>query len=67
MQNEVFSPPNLALKYMWSSEIWLWSTEADRTKLRHTELDHVESYLSLHGQIVVWDLHSYLPTLQDNL
>ena len=40
MQDEVF-PLNLVLKCVLSSEIPIWSTDPDHTKLGHSEPDHV--------------------------
>ena len=45
-------PVNLALKYVRSSSIWVWSTKLDRSEPHHVEPKHV-----LHHQIT-WYIHS---------
>jgi len=50
-------PLNLALKYVSSSDIHIWSAELDRGKLDLSEPDHAEPNQGLHHQIMC-DLHS---------
>jgi hypothetical protein len=57
MQDKV-SSVNLALTYVRSSEIHVWSTKLDHAKPDHSEPDYVEPNQGLHCQIIMWDLCS---------
>jgi len=50
MQDEVFSL-NLVLKYVWLSEILIWSTALDCAKPDHSEPDDAKANQGLHGQV----------------
>ena len=56
MQDEVFSL-NLALKYVRSSWIHVWSAEPDHATPDCSEPDQVESNQDRQHQIIMWDLH----------